>query len=215
MSTPIPTSDTAAPGTPPFNTDPPTIITEEDLGHATTAVHFLTNPSHASTVSIKKEIETLTYYDNAPKKLSFIPWPHTADGTATDILHITKNQPNSVAIFIDKRSLEDKTVIIADAIRALELESEEKDPPREKMDVIGVKYGRIPGRDALINWISLDVANGTLEELIVDGYPVIVRDPSAMDVTKERLNATVALQVGNDERGGKDVVDVADGVWTC
>lgn len=78
---------------------------------------------------------------------------------------ITKEKRNT--IFVDGRSTEDKSVISATMAY---------DEKGEK--IVGVEYGRCKGREALINWVNLDIGNMSLEEEIEER--VLIRDPGTI-----------------------------------
>ncbi|KAL9109379.1 MAG: hypothetical protein Q9187_008174 [Circinaria calcarea] len=172
MSTPA----SNRPGTPPFDAQEPILPPSSSTSYPTTTVYFLTNPSHTNTVAIKHELEAHGELDHSfgadpsdHKQFSYIPWPHTADGTGADILRITKEKGD--AIFVDARSAEDKTVILAS-----------KGYDDEGEEIIGVEYGRCKGREVLIHWVNLDLRNMVLQE-VVEGEKVVIRDPETVDTT--------------------------------
>ena len=147
----------------------------------TTTVYFLTNLSHAATLGIKNELETHDYigddcfdFPDNQKQFSYVYWPHVADGTGADILRITKEKDN--AIFVDARSVVDKTVILAS------IEYYENGPQGEmvKNEVGKVAFGRCNGREALTLWVNLDIANMSLEEFIMEDELTVISDPAAV-----------------------------------
>ena len=145
----------------------------------TTTVYFLANLSHTATRSIKNELEMLDELDdsmgfspNDRKQFTYVHWPNNmaVDGTEADILRITKEKSN--AIFVDARSADDKTVILASA----EMWYHELHPEGWSGETgsNAVAYGRCKGREALLSWVNLDIGNMHLNSLIIEDEPVTI-----------------------------------------
>lgn len=144
---------------------------------------FLTNKlSEEQTRALYEEIQTMNHIDDddwGKKIICPVPWkedePDAEDGTPADMWRIYTEVDDSCElplVFADQQSGEDLRIIMTDKIYvSYALEDEEacellkgvKDPAH-----CGITYGRLPGRDAHITWVNLNIANMDIDESFND-----------------------------------------------
>lgn len=163
-------------------------------------VIFLTQMSPENERVVKAELETLIegdeWLEDQKKDFAYIPWPHAErDGTEDDLWAIAKGFLDDSRIellnyiFVDAQSAEDKTV------RLTSFDWNYADSKHGSAEPRGLSHIRVPGREASINWVNLDVGNMGLEDMAGTMDVPFIRNP---DLPEE----PAPMDSEADERGG-------------
>ncbi|KAJ5591128.1 hypothetical protein N7450_005100 [Penicillium hetheringtonii] len=145
---------------------------------------FLTNKlSDTQVKALYKEIQTMNHIDDedwGKKVICPVPWkedePDAEDGTPEDMWRLyteVKKNCEPPLVFADLQSGEDLKIIMTENIYIPNPGNDNKNA-REVLKGVddpnyrGFIYGRLPGRDAHIHWINLNIANMNLDESLDD-----------------------------------------------
>ncbi|KAK5800072.1 hypothetical protein VI817_002284 [Penicillium citrinum] len=145
---------------------------------------FLTNKlSDTQVKALYKEIQTMNHIDDedwGKKVICPVPWkedePDAEDGTPEDMWRLyteVKKNCEPPLVFADLQSGEDLKIIMTENIYIPDPGNDNKNA-REVLKGVddpnyrGFIYGRLPGRDAHIHWINLNIANMNLDESLDD-----------------------------------------------
>lgn len=142
---------------------------QEHVIHSCPPVFYLTNKlSEEQNKAVLDELYTLGEIDDEEKEYCFVPWGRDEEGGVEDMWTLLKKAYNfrgrrgsspAQAIFIDRDSPEDKQVILADHRYDIFFAPAKRQTTYHlssynsiSKDFKGMDYGRLPGREATINW---------------------------------------------------------------
>lgn len=162
-----------------FGRDQPPWVPDDLMGGGSIPPTFyLVKLSQEEDHEVSQELETFTDIElgfledecmDEKKDFSFVPWEKDQGGTETDMLRIAKETGLRNMIFIDRKSIEDKFVILAYTHNEYDKdENGRKIFDAKHQRTSGLDWGRSKGKEARLSWINLDIANLSIDK-VVDG----------------------------------------------
>ncbi|OQE28778.1 hypothetical protein PENSTE_c003G07734 [Penicillium steckii] len=176
---------------------------------------FLTNKlNDAQIMALYEEIQTMNNIDDekwGKKVICPVPWkedePDAEDGTPEDMWRLyteVRGRCETPLVFADLQSGEDLKVIMTSQDYVPDPGDNNKkareilkgiDDPRYR----GIIYGRVPGRDAHIQWVNLNIVNVNIEELLDDNYETYLRPDWPFHNMLDQYNDWIPEEADNDE----------------
>jgi hypothetical protein len=139
-------------------------------------IYCLCKLSPAAIADLEKSFAEPDYVEPTGMQFKFVPWKKDNDGNELDMLRIAKRKRKGLLVFLDRESLEQRSVRVSDySIWDDGWGEEEQAPDGTKGE--GLKWGRVMFGEVLRVWMDVEVGVAELDKFVIGG-------PKAMKLTR-------------------------------